>query len=207
MTIKLSAYWQLTEEERELRRKREREKYAALTPEERRAKARRVNERAKARDSKKKRSEQQRAYRDSLAGGGSRKSYAELAPHERRQLSLLTMARFSALPADEQIRRRRKYTLTQLRIRAKRDGVPCTVTLKDIAWPETCPILGEPLVHAGPDWRWHPSVDRLEPAKGYVPGNCFVISRLANTMKNCATREELLRFVKNIVPYLDRAAT
>ena len=45
-----------------------------------------------------------------------------------------------------------------------------------------------------------PSLDRWDSAKGYVPGNVFVISYRANTLKNSATYEEILKVAK----YLSR---
>jgi hypothetical protein len=39
-----------------------------------------------------------------------------------------------------------------------------------------------------------PSLDRIKPELGYVPGNIQVISARANVMKNDATPEELLAF-------------
>lgn len=46
---------------------------------------------------------------------------------------------------------------------------------------------------AQPNW---PSLDRWDSSKGYVPGNVFVISYRANTLKNSATLDEALRIVK-----------
>jgi len=43
---------------------------------------------------------------------------------------------------------------------------------------------------AQPNW---PSLDRWDSTKGYVPGNVFVISYRANTLKNNATYEEIVK--------------
>jgi len=45
----------------------------------------------------------------------------------------------------------------------------------------------------------NPSLDRIDPTKGYVPGNVQVISDLANRMKQNASVEELLLFAKGVM--------
>lgn len=87
------------------------------------------------------------------------------------------------------------YMLTKARTRAKKLGVPFSLTLDDIIIPEVCPILGMPLVlsdrRATP---CSPSLDKIKPELGYVPGNIQVISARANVMKNDATPGELRAF-------------
>ena len=88
------------------------------------------------------------------------------------------------------------YLLANARMRAKRFGVPCTVRIADIVIPATCPVLGIPLAVAPFEGRrapspGSPSLDRVIPALGYVPGNIRVISHRANTLKNNATIAEL----------------
>jgi hypothetical protein len=82
--------------------------------------------------------------------------------------------------------------------RAKERGVPCTITVHDIKVPDTCPILGIKLVNGrGKKEHGSYSLDRIVPELGYVVGNIIVMSDLANTMKNVANKEMLLRFCKN----------
>jgi hypothetical protein len=82
------------------------------------------------------------------------------------------------------------------RSRAKRDGIPFTITQKDIAIPSHCPILGIPLaVNTGNGKGFSPnspSLDKIVPALGYAPGNIIVISMQANRMKSNATLEQLV---------------
>lgn len=84
--------------------------------------------------------------------------------------------------------------LHRAKSRAKGAGVPFTLARADVVIPARCPVFGEPLrvARGGPD-DWSPELDRIEPARGYVPGNVIVLSRRANRMKNDATIGELLR--------------
>lgn len=92
--------------------------------------------------------------------------------------------------------------LSSARSRAKKKNIPFSITIKDIDIPDVCPILGIPLVrhfdqHGGLDDS--PSIDRIVPELGYVPGNIQVVSRLANSMKSNATKEQLLLFAEWIM--------
>lgn len=78
--------------------------------------------------------------------------------------------------------------LIETRSRAKAVGVSFDLTEDDLAIPVVCPVVGCEL-------RWDgngrtdqsPSVDRIDPTKGYVRGNVAVISWLANRIKsNCS---------------------
>lgn len=92
----------------------------------------------------------------------------------------------------------REYVLLKAaRVRAKRLKVPFTISTDDIVIPELCPVLGFPLVVAeGGAPRFNsPSLDRIVPEKGYVPGNIAVISHKANSMKNNATLQEHRKLV------------
>jgi hypothetical protein len=84
------------------------------------------------------------------------------------------------------------------KVRAKRLSIPFTLSEQDVVIPELCPTLGIPLVSGkGRTTQNSPTIDRLFPDLGYVPGNISVISRFANTIKQDATDpEDLLRIAR-----------
>lgn len=89
---------------------------------------------------------------------------------------------------------------TQARNRAKRNGLDFNIEVSDIIVPEYCPLLGIKLFPGTKDnYRSSPSLDRIDPTKGYIKGNVNVISSIANTMKSNATKQELLTFANNII--------
>lgn len=57
--------------------------------------------------------------------------------------------------------------------------------------PARCPMLGIPLRLQGPRSANSPSLDRLDPALGYVPNNVRVISDHANRLKGDRTLSQL----------------
>lgn len=69
---------------------------------------------------------------------------------------------------------------------------------------DRCPLLGIELDYAATkSGRNSPSVDRRDPALGYVPGNCWVISHLANRVKSDATVEEIEMLARNLRLHFD----
>ena len=64
-----------------------------------------------------------------------------------------------------------------------------------VEYPKVCPVLGMKL-----DWGMNghqpnsPSLDKIDPTKGYIPGNVMILSHLANSMKHNATPEQLKQF-------------
>jgi len=69
-------------------------------------------------------------------------------------------------------------------------------------WSEDnkCPILGTTFTIGG-NRGTSPSLDRIDPNKGYTPDNIQIISNLANTMKCNATDKELLKFCTYYLRY------
>lgn len=90
----------------------------------------------------------------------------------------------------------KKTMLSSAKCRAKRLGIPFSLTEDDISIPEVCPILGiklEANVGKGRPAQGSPSLDRIRPELGYVVGNIIVISNKANMIKSNATSEEILK--------------
>lgn len=90
--------------------------------------------------------------------------------------------------------------------RAKKLNIPFEIQVSDIQIPTHCPILGIQLKfdNRGQGHADSPSLDKIDPRKGYIKGNIMVISNKANTMKNGWTLEELERVVeymrKHLIP-------
>ena len=92
------------------------------------------------------------------------------------------------------------YILMQTKSRAKQRGWEFDITIEDIVIPEYCPILNVKLDIN--NYRYSPSIDRIDSKKGYVKNNIQIISTKANNMKNDATEEELLSFSKYYIKKL-----
>lgn len=78
--------------------------------------------------------------------------------------------------------------------RAKEYGRPFTITPSDIIVPEYCPVFGTKLEFTPGKYSPNaPSLDAINPKLGYIPGNIAVISHRANSIKQDATVEELMK--------------
>lgn len=89
---------------------------------------------------------------------------------------------------------------------AKQRECECSITLEDIVIPDVCPVLGIPLDRSAERLAPNkPSIDRIDNAKGYVPGNVQVISWRANRLKADASLEELVALGKAAAKALKRA--
>ena len=91
-----------------------------------------------------------------------------------------------------------QFLLYSAKRRAKQGGYAFSITIDDIIVPRVCPILGLTLqVGKGRGNTPNaPTLDKIDPKLGYVPGNVQVISRRANTMKSDASKSELVAFAK-----------
>jgi hypothetical protein len=89
-------------------------------------------------------------------------------------------------------KRREAGLLTGAKQRAKAKGLEFNIDKEDVIIPEVCPVLGLRLVQgSGGHHAGSPSLDRIDPSKGYIKGNVRVISYRANLLKSDATLEEL----------------
>lgn len=98
-----------------------------------------------------------------------------------------------------------KNLIGDARRRAKKKNLPCDIDLdyvrlivgENAEFASHCPVFKVPL-----EWSCQrangnnplpnsPSLDRIDPSKGYVKGNVWIISHRANTIKSNASHEEL----------------
>lgn len=105
------------------------------------------------------------------------------------------LARTPRLPDGFRSARHRMYTW--VKDRARRRGILFDLTTDDIVIPDRCPVLGlvlSPNVgHAAPN---SPSLDRIDPSKGYVRENVQVLSQRANIIKKDATLNDILSLIE-----------
>lgn len=100
-------------------------------------------------------------------------------------------------------KKRVKWLLERIRSKCKKLGLEFNLTEDDIDIPTLCPVLGRPLKFGversqsyerrgnAPPTDDSPSVDRIDPSKGYTKDNIVVVSWRANRIKGNATIEEL----------------
>jgi len=86
----------------------------------------------------------------------------------------------------------KRHSFEGARKRALERDIGFNITLEDLEFPDTCPVLGIQLEHGNKDWKTSPSIDRIDNSKGYVKGNVIVVSSLANSIKNCATWQQVM---------------
>ena len=104
------------------------------------------------------------------------------------------------------VMRQTKSMVAKARARALKKNLPFDIDLAYIRSivPSHCPVFNLPL-----EWSLRrelgpvslpnsPSLDRIDPSKGYVKGNVWIISNKANAIKNSATHEELKLVTKAV---------
>lgn len=127
--------------------------------------------------------------------------------NEYRKKKLLTDPIYRAKVNAGQRNRYERYAIDRMlrnaRVRALKNNLEFTLNPDSLTIPEKCPILQIPLFTGTKgNYTNSPSLDRIDNTKGYVDGNVAIISSLANSMKNCATIEQLHTFAKNIGDYI-----
>lgn len=87
--------------------------------------------------------------------------------------------------------------LKRIRDRSLEKGIIFDLKLEDIIPPTKCPVFGFDLIRNTKVPRFNsPSVDRVDPSKGYTKDNIQVMSQLANAMKQNASPEQLIQFAE-----------
>lgn len=138
-----------------------------------------------------------------VAGG---EAYAALLAKERVARAKFRERHPERVKVERKNRRRpfKTHLVNRARLRGRKRGIEATITVADLIWPTHCPVLGLELEYparcgmrvglpAQANW---PTLDRWDNAKGYVPGNVFVISMRANALKSDATYAEFLAIAR-----------
>lgn len=89
----------------------------------------------------------------------------------------------------------KKIMLRNIQSRCIKRGIEFNLTVDDFEIPEICPVLGielKPFSNSDNS----PSIDRINPDKGYTKDNIQVMSTKANRMKTNASPEELKAFAE-----------
>jgi hypothetical protein len=103
----------------------------------------------------------------------------------------------AAYDKEHSFERKGDKVLSGIKQRAKQKGIPYDLTLEDISNYSVCPVFGFELVRGEGKPQFNsPSVDRIDPSKGYTKDNIQILSNLANAMKQNATPEQLIAFAK-----------
>ena len=82
-------------------------------------------------------------------------------------------------------------------------GILHTINTKylELIWPKDnrCPVLGnlfEMGYKNGKSKNLSPSLDRIVPKKGYIPGNFVIVSDIVNRLKSDASLEDMEKILK-----------
>lgn len=101
-------------------------------------------------------------------------------------------------------RKLKNRLLNAARARARKYGYEFDLTVDDIIMPKYCPLLGiEMFVTESRKGKKHSSfsLDRIDSSKGYVKGNVWVISMMANSMKSDSNYEDFKKMAENWKQY------
>lgn len=97
-------------------------------------------------------------------------------------------------------RKLKNRILNAAKARARKFGYEFNITEEDVIIPKYCPLLGvEMFVAEGRQGSKKNSfsLDRIDSTKGYIKGNVWVISMLANSMKSDGTFDDFQRMAEN----------
>ena len=129
---------------------------------------------------------------------------------ERKEKSREASRRWNAQNKDYRNAYHRKYEasrtnesrlLRSSKPRAIEEGVPHTISVEDIIINDNCPVCELPMSRSnirGGTAR-SPTLDKVRPELGYVPGNVAVICKYCNSAKGSASAE----LHRRIADYID----
>ena len=105
--------------------------------------------------------------------------------------------------------RRAQSMVSRSKSRAKNAGLEHDITIDDIIIPKLCPLLDIELESIRFTDRNNtvsdatPTLDRIDNTKGYIKGNVWVVSMLANRIMTSATPEQVIQVGKRFKKKLE----
>lgn len=100
-----------------------------------------------------------------------------------------------------------RFALRGAKRRAENSGVPFKLTEEDLPpIPDRCPVFNTVFIFGNGCVRPESlTLDRIVPTLGYVPGNVMWLSHRANAMKQDASIEELHKFARWALTFVEEA--
>ena len=151
------------------------------------------------------------AYKDRAKAQAAGLKYRASWTPEHRARHREAVKRYRLAHKDLVLARHRAYVRRDLekslcrnaKRRARDRNLEFRLCPEDIVIPKYCPLLG---VRLAPGTRENkecsPTLDRIDPTKGYTPDNVWVISHRANSLKSNASFDELRLLVANLRRWL-----
>jgi hypothetical protein len=110
--------------------------------------------------------------------------------------------------ASERERNPQRKMVDSAKRRALSQGVPFNISATDIQIPKTCPVCDKKIIrNTGQNSGGvaSPSLDRWEPALGYIPGNVWVVCLECNIKKGHLSGNEMVEFGWRLIESWKRA--
>ena len=104
--------------------------------------------------------------------------------------------------------KRIKKILRDVKYRCKKKGIEFDLTFSDLKIiPDHCPVLGVKINYEGEQGLCicSPSIDRIDPNRGYTADNVMIVSYRANRIKSDATIHELCAVIQYVWKHYDDA--
>lgn len=127
-------------------------------------------------------------------------SWRKANPEKHREASRKSAKQHKDTKENYLLNNYEQHLVYRARRNAYKASVLFNLTIEDISIPEVCPYLQVPITRIQGQGRqdYNPSIDRIDPTKGYIKGNIQIISDKANRTKNNASVKELLQFADSI---------
>jgi len=137
--------------------------------------------------------EQLAARKESYKSGSRRKYYEEVQKEKTRERRLIPEGRC-------------RFLIQGAKDRSKKQGIEFDLTLEWILerWTGFCELTGLPFkLEVNKRDRYSPSIDRIDPTKGYTQENCRLVLWAINTFKGDGDDKTMFDIATALIAYRD----